>query len=33
MEIDGNFENIMVSMALIDQFHPNFGGYRLLWDV
>ncbi len=24
MEIDGNTENIMVSMALIDQLHPNF---------
>ncbi len=33
MKIDGKFENIMVSMALIDQFHPNFGGYRLLGDV
>ncbi len=30
MEIDGDFDNIM---ALIDQFDPNFGGYRLLGDV
>ncbi len=33
MEIARNFENILVSMALIDQFHPNFGGYGLLGDV
>ncbi len=33
MEIGGNTENIMVSMALIDQLHPNFGGYTLLGDV
>ena len=33
MEIGGNIENIMVSMALIDQLHPNFGGYTLLGDV
>ncbi len=33
MEIDGNSDNIMVPMALIDQFHPNFGGYRLVGDV
>ena len=33
MEIGGNIENIMVSMALISQLHPNFGGYSLLGDV
>ena len=33
MEIYGIFENIVVSMALINQLHPNFGGYRLLGDV
>ena len=30
MEINGNSENIMVSKALIDQSHPNFGGYLAL---
>ncbi len=33
MEIGRNIENIMVSIASIDQLHPNFGGYSLLGDV
>ena len=28
MEIGLNIENIMVSIALISQLHPNFGGYQ-----
>ncbi len=33
MEIGGTTENIMASIALIGQLHPNFGGYSLLWAV
>ena len=33
MEIGGNIKNVMVSMALIGQLHPYFGGYSLLGDV
>ncbi len=33
MEFGGNTEYIMISMALIDQLHPNLGGYTLLRDV